>query len=163
VLAILSLVAVGFMMWWFLAPSSRFQQGFSRLIDTPRTRRRINTSMMQYESSVAGRFKQREVRLTLLHPAEHRFATIELAMSTHARDGAPWKDTSLLARNPEISRATFDLEGKYELVLTLADGWLRASWSRPGVWFPGPFDEATWRNTLQQMDVLAEWMENRGS
>jgi hypothetical protein len=119
--------------------------------------------MMQYESSVAGRFKQREVRLTLLHPAEHRFATIELAMSTHARDGAPWKDTSLLARNPEISRATFDLEGRYELVLALADGWLRATWSRPGVWFPGPFDEARWRNTLHQMDVLAEWMENSGS
>jgi hypothetical protein len=92
-----------------------------------------------------------------------RRGEVGLSMSTTAPDGSPWKDSSLTARNADVSRATFDLEGKYELILTLAEGSLRATWRPVRFRFPGPFDEVRWRNTLAQMHVLAEWLERRGT
>jgi hypothetical protein len=158
--AILVLVVVGFLVWSLLAPSLSFARGFATLIENPRTTR-IAFGFPRFKSSVSGDYKGRAVRLTLLYPARNIPGEGMLAMATSALGGEPWKDATLTHGNPDLSRATFDLEGKYGLILSLADGWLQATWSRPGVMFPGPFDEAIWRNTLVQMDSIARWMEER--
>ena len=159
-LVILILATIAVLVWALLTPSLTFARGFATLVDQPRVMR-IAPGFPRAQSMVSGQFKGRAVRLTLLHPARNIPGEIVLAMATSAPGGAPWKDAMLTHRNPDISRATFDLEGKYGLILSLADGWLKATWSRPGVMFPGPFDEGIWRNTLVQMDTIARWMEHR--
>jgi hypothetical protein len=158
--AIMTLFLVGGMVWWFLAPSIAFVRGFAGLIENSHTTP-IALGFPRFKSSASGQFKGRTLRLTLLHPAENIPGEGVVEMSTSAVDGEPWKDSALNRENPDLSRATFDLEGKYGLILSLADGWLRATWRRPGLKFPGPFDEAMWRNTLVQMDSIARWMEQR--
>jgi hypothetical protein len=158
--AILVFAIVAAMVWWLLMPSLAFVKGFATLVETPRITH-IAFSFPRFKSMVSGDYKGRAVRLTLLHPARRIPGEGVAAMATSALGGEPWKDSALTHRNPEVSRATFDLEGKYGLILSLADGWLRATWRRPGLKFPGPFDEAMWRNTLVQMDSIARWMEQR--
>lgn len=99
--------------------------------------------------------------LEMVQPRRRRAGYVVLSMKTDAPDGAPWKDSLLTSQDGDISRATFDLEGRYELILMLDDGWLRAKWA-PSRWrFPGRFDPDRWRKTLAQMQVLVEWAEKR--
>ena len=159
-LPILAIVAV--LTWWLFSPTARFLNGFANLVDWPRTNRSLLKSL-SCRSSVTGRFRERAVTLEIVHPYENRIGEIVLSMEVRAPGGAPWKDSTLTSRNPDISRATFDLEGKYEWILAAGDGWLRAS-SRPIVLrFPGRFDPDKWRNSLSQMHVLADWLEKRAS
>ena len=155
---IVVLFAVVALVWWFLAPGLGFVRRFAELIENPSTTP-IGLEFPRFTSTASGQFKGRTVRLTLHHPARHHPGVGVVEMSTSASTGEPWKDSTLTRENPDIGRATFDLEGKYGLILSLEKGWLRATWSRRGLRFPGPFDEAVWRNTLAQMDVIARWME----
>src|SRR5262249_40064592 len=110
--------------------------------------------------SANGRYGGRAVELELTLPHEHRFGTIVVSMETRAPKGEPWKDSAETLRYPDIGRATFDLEGSYELILTNDDGRLRATSQGHGM-FPGKFDAERWRDTLAKMLVLAEWLEKR--
>jgi hypothetical protein len=161
-LGILVLIAVALALAWFLALPRYFLEGFATLIENPRTRHSL-ASFPRYKSSVMGQFKGRTVGLTLVQPGRKRRGEVVLSISTDAPEGSPWKDSSLTAPSADVSRATFDLEGKYELILTLTQGSLRATSNPVGLRFPGPFDEGRWRNTLAQMHVLAEWLEKRGT
>jgi hypothetical protein len=158
--AILIFAIVAALVWWLITPSLTFVRGFATLVETPHITH-IALSFPRFKSMVSGVYKGRAVRLTLLHPARRIPGEGVVAMASSALGGEPWKDSALTHGNPDVSRATFDLEGKHGLILTLADGWLRAAWSRPGIMFPGPFDETIWRNTLAQMDTIARWMEER--
>jgi hypothetical protein len=142
--------------WWFLQPTARFLRGFAGLLEDSDFR---VASSLSHRPRLSGRFNQRVVVLQLHHPADNRFGSFDVAIKTSAPDGERWKDSALVSRNPDISRATFDLEGKHSLVLTLADGWLRASTTPLGVRFPGPFEPDKWHHVLRQMDVLAQWLE----
>ncbi len=118
------------------------------------------TRLISHRATISGRFNGRSVGLDIHQPTDNRFGTLEVLMKTSAPDGAPWKDSARVSRNPEISRATFDLEGKHALILTLSDGWLRAA-SQFGFRFPGPFDAEKWKNVLQQMETLVRWLAER--
>ena len=158
-LAFFVLIAGALGTWWLLTPTLRFHRGFASLIDSPQSRFG-RTGRLRFGSWVTGRFQNRAVTLRIERPAENVFGNVTLAMDVRAPDGAPWKDSAMTSNDPELSRATFDLEGRYGLLLTLSGGSLRASFnSPPGVLFPGPFDEEQWRNTLRQMHVVAEWLE----
>lgn len=157
---IVVLFAVAALVWWFLAPGLAFVRRFAELIENPSTTP-IAPGFPRFKSTASGQFKGRTLRLTLLHPGRHHPGEGLVEMSTTAFGGEPWKDSTLTRENPDIGRATFDVEGKYGLILSLEEGWLRAKWSRRGVMFPGPFDEGVWRNTLAQMDTIATWMERR--
>ena len=155
------LMIVAFIAWRFLTPTLHFLSGFAGLLDDARIERGVMRTL-RGRSFVNGRFGNRAVHLAIIHPYERRIGEIVVSMESHARKGEPWKDSQETSRHPGIGRATFDLEGKYELILTNDEGWLRAT-SRPQlVMFPGRFDAAKWRNTLANMQVLVEWLENRG-
>jgi hypothetical protein len=157
--AILVIIISALGVWWMLSRTLEFAQGFGRLVERSQMRFGVST-LLTRRASVSGRFKDRRVIARLEQPFEHSPGRVLLAMEVRAPDGAPWKDASLTARNPDVSRATFDLEGRHELILTLTGGWLEAVWTPPpGALFPGRFDEGRWRNTLSQMQVLAEWLE----
>jgi hypothetical protein len=157
---IVALCAVAALVWWFLAPGVTFVRRFADLVENPSTTP-IAPAFPRFNSTASGQFKGRTVRLTLHHPAKHHPGMGVVEMSTSASGGEPWKDVTLTRENPDIGRATFDLEGKYGLILSLNGGWLRATWTRRGLKFPGAFDEAMWRNTLAQLDAIASWMERR--
>jgi hypothetical protein len=155
----LLLVSMGLLCWWFLQPSISYLRGFGRVMDSASAPSFFD-GLVPYTQSVSGLFNKRAVRLELRHPMEHQFGEIVVAMRTSAIGGEAWKDSTVTSRNPDLSRATFDLEGKYQLILTLSDGWLRATSSpRIGRRFPGAFDDGMWRKTLEQMDLLCRWME----
>jgi hypothetical protein len=157
ILAMIVVIAGG---WWLLSPTMRFLSGFSGLLDNPR----IDRGPLRFflgRSFVNGTFGGRAVHLQLTHPYEHRIGEIVVSIEAHAPPGEPWKDSTEISGHPEISRATYDLEGRYELILTTADGWLRATSRPPFVRFPGRFDPARWRSTLVNMRALAEWLEKR--
>ena len=159
-IAVLLLVVLALGWWWFLAPSARFTQRFAALIDSPAAP--AGLLALTSRSTISGKFKGRPVVLRIVRPREDRPGVVVLTMKTAAPDGAPWKDSTLVARDPDVGRATFDLEGRYELVLSMSNGWLTATWmplSFGG--FPGRFDEHRWRTTLAQMHVLAEWLERK--
>ena len=154
-------LALGIASTWTFSGSGTFLREFARLIDAAPAQWGLEGG--GFTRFVTGRYQDREVMLQLLHPGgddnASRPGEIVLTMRTRARDGSPWKSSLVTFGNPELSRATFDLEGRYGLTLTLADGWLKASWT-PGGWrFPGVFDERRWRTTLAQMHALAEWLE----
>ena len=155
-LMLLVLIALGFLWWWFLSPTRLFLQGFAGLLEgadySP-------AKLFSFRATISGRFRGRSVGLDLHQPGENRLASLIVLMKTSAPDGSSWKDSTLLSRNPEISRATFDLEGRHALVLTLSGGWLRATETPFGVRFPGPFDPEKWQNVLQQMETLVRWLE----
>jgi hypothetical protein len=163
VIAVVVLAAIGAGMWWMSSPTRRFLQGFSRLVQDPR--RHYLLEDLRLVRWVEASYGGRRVTLQLVPPVasesqSFEFGMVLLTMDVRAPDGSAWKDSTRTLGNPELSRATFDLEGRYELRLTLADGSLEAVWSPPaGRMFPGPFDEARWRNTLAQMRVVAEWLE----
>lgn len=159
-LGLFVLIAISFGVWWACQPTRRFQQGFARLIEAPQTH--YGFEHFRLVNWVGGRFRNRAVTLQLLHPVEYQWGHVLLTMETHAPDGSPWKDSTLTADDPDLSRATFDLEGRYSLILTLKDGVLHATWTPPpGTFFPGAFDDRRWRTTLEQMHVLAQWLEAR--
>ena len=160
-MAFFVLVAGALGAWWLLTPTIRFHRGFARLINSPESGFGM-VGRLQFGSWVSGRFNDRRVTLRIERQSEHVLGNVSVAMDVRAPDGAPWKDSTLTANDPALSRATFDLEGRYGLILTLANGSLRAAFNTPpGVIFPGPFDAEQWRNTLLQMNVLAEWLERR--
>jgi hypothetical protein len=153
-------MTVGLLAWWFLLPTATFLRGFAGLIEGSDYR---IASLITHQPRVSGRFHGRAVVLQLHQPGENRYGVLELLMETSAAPGARWKDSAIVSRHPEIGRATFDLEGKYSLVLTLSGGWLRASSSPLGVRFPGPFDAEKWENVLTQMETVAVWLESVAS
>jgi hypothetical protein len=155
-LMLLVLIGLGFLWWWFLAPTRLFLQGFAGLLESSDY---SSAKLFSFRATISGRFNGRPVGLDLNQPGENRLASLIVLMKTSAPDGSPWKDSTLVSQNPDISRATFDLEGKYALVLTLSGGWLRATASPLGVRFPGPFDPEKWRNVLQQMETVVRWLE----
>ena len=157
---ILVLLAIGWLWWWLYVPTIRFVQEFASLVDNPETHSGVLTLIFA-RPTVTGRFNDRPVELEIVQPARHRVGYVLLSMKTTAPDGTPWKDSLLTTSDGDVSRATFDLEGRYELILTLADGWFRAKWTPSGWRFPGPFDPDRWRNTFAHMHALAEWMEKR--
>lgn len=157
---IVAVLAVGALVWWFLAPGLSFVRRFAELIENPSTTP-IGLRFPGFKSTASGQFKGRSVRLTLLHPTKHRLGVGIVEMSTSASGGEAWKDSTLTRENPDIGHATFDVEGKYGLILSLEEGWLRATWRPRGLWFPGPFDEPVWRTTLAHMHTIASWMEKR--
>ena len=156
---ILAAIVIGFW-WWLYSPTVHLLRGFAGLIEKPEMRGGI-VRVVFSKPSISGFFKNRSVALYVKQPRRRSQGYVVLFMETRAPDGAPWKDSSLTSRNPDVSRATFDLEGRYEMILTLEQGMLRAKWSAL-VWrFPGPFDEQKWRNVLRQMDVVAAWIETQ--
>jgi hypothetical protein len=146
--------------WWLAEPTARFIRGFAALLDPPAPDF-SPAALLGWAQSVGGRFNGRAVTLRLSQPGENRFGEILLSMQTSAPDGAPWKDSSLTGRDADLSRVTFDLEGRHGLILALEDGWLRALSSPPLLVtrFPGSFDPKAWGNILKQMDALATWLE----
>lgn len=158
-IAILILIAVALAWWWFLSPVARFTQRFATLIDTPAAPPALFA--LTGRSSVSGTFEGRPVVLRVVSPREEKAGRVVLAMRTTASDGDRWKDSTLVMRDPDISRATFDLEGRYELTLSVSNGWLTATWMPfSPLRFPGIFAEERWRTTLAQMAVLARWLES---
>ena len=158
---IVILMVVATIAWRLLTPTPRFLSGFASLLNGAHTDHGLVRSLAG-RSFVNGRFGDRAVQLSITQPYEHRIGEIVVSMETHAPKGEPWKDPSETRRHPEIDRATFALEGKYGLILTNDDGWLRAT-SRPLLLtFPGDFDPEKWGSTLADMQVLAEWLEGRG-
>src|SRR5262249_25997102 len=146
--------------WRLFAPTPRFLTGFASLLQGASIDHGLVRSL-KGRSFVNGRFGDRVVQLSITQPYDRRIGEIVVSMETHAPKGEPWKDSAETFRHPDISRATFDLEAKYELILTNDDGWLRAT-SRPMlVTFPGDFDPERWRDTLAKMEVLAEWLGKR--
>ena len=144
---------------FFLSSATRFEREFAKLMDNPTAPGGWTPFFSRY-STVSGTYRGRAVQLLLQRPARHSPGAVTLSVQTSAPPGSPWKDSTLTTRNADISRATFDLEGRYELILTLEGQWLRAEWTpRAGVLFPGRFDETRWRNTLAQMKVVVDWME----
>jgi hypothetical protein len=157
--AILVILFIGGGMWWLIAPYSTFLREFAALIEAPRIRFGV-AALLSRDSGVMGRYKGRRVALTVQQPVEDTPGEVRLALEANAPAGAPWKDSLLVSRNAAVSRATFDLEGKYDLILSTESGWLVATWRPlPGRRFPGRFDEARWRNTLAQMLVVTDWLE----
>jgi hypothetical protein len=157
-----SAAIVALMWWWFVGPTARFLQGFARLLDPPVPDFQL-VRLIGWAQSIAGRFNGRPLTLRVSQPREHQFGEIVLSMQADVPDGAPWKDSTLTARDADLARVTFDLEGRCELILTLAGGWLSARASAPLLKrFPGPFDAAKWSRILTQMDALAKWLEQRG-
>jgi len=157
--AILVFVAV-ILGWRFFASfGSRFQREFAKLMDDPTIQTGLTSFISRY-STVKGKYHGRPVELLIQQPLKHSPGMVRLSMRLVAPPGTPWKDSTLTRQNPDISRATFDLEGRYELILVREGEWLRAQWSSPaGVLFPGRFDETRWRHALAQMKVLVDWME----
>jgi hypothetical protein len=157
-LMFLTVIGLGGLVWFFVRPTAFFLRGFASLLESSD----FNLAQLfWYRGTVAGHYKGRSVGLEVHQPADNRFGRIEVLMKTSAPDGSPWKDSALVSKSPEISRATFDLEGKYALVLSLSNGWLRAASSPMLVRFPGPFDRDKWNNVLTQMETLARWLEER--
>ena len=159
-LNVLVLVAAGATAWWIFSPSLRFLRGFGALLDSAATQ----TGPLQLLTntlSASGRFGGRAVRMRVIGSREESPGRIEIEVAVRAPDGAPWKDSRATTADPRLSRATFDLEGRFELILTLQGGWLQATWTPLRLTFPGPFDPARWRTTLEQLQVLAEWLEAR--
>lgn len=154
-LLILILTVAG--LWFTFTPTLRFSRRFARLIDSPKTRTSFNP--FAPATSVSGWYNERRVELRLEQPLENSLGRVVVKMQVRARDGAPWKDAAVTATNPEVSRATFDLEGRYELALMLRGGWLQAGQIPFDGLFPGRFEEGRWRQTLAQMAVLADWLE----
>jgi hypothetical protein len=148
------------MWWWFAEPTARFIRGFAGLLDPPAPDFSVG-ALLGWAQSIDGRFKGRTVTLRLRQPGENRFGEILLSMRTSAPDGAQWKDSALTGRDADLSRVTYDLEGRHGLILVLEDGWLRARSSSASLLsrFPGPFDPEAWGNILTQMDALAGWLE----
>jgi hypothetical protein len=143
----------------FASSGSRFERRFAALIDSPATTGGLATFFSR-ASTVSGTYRGRAVQLLLRRPARHSPGVVTLSLQTDAPPGSPWKDSALTTRNADISRATFDLEGRYELVLKREGRWLSAEWTpQAGILFPGAFDETRWRNMLAQMTVVVDWME----
>ena len=165
-LGIFVLIALGVGAWWTFSPGRRFLKGFAALVDDARTHWGFEGGA--FVTFVTGRYRRRAVMLQLFNPSGGDGSSfspgeVVLTMETRARESSAWKNSLANSADAELSRATFDLEGRYALVLTLGDGSLKASWtSAPGRFFPGRFDEDRWRNTLAQTHVLVEWLE-RGS
>lgn len=119
-LGIFVLIAIGVGAWWAFSPTRQFQNGFSRLIDNPEKHWGFERGALV--TFVAGRYRQRPVMLQLFPPTggegySYRPGEVVLTMEARAPDGAPWKNSALNRENAEVSRATFDLEGRYGLVL----------------------------------------------
>jgi hypothetical protein len=158
--AIAVLLAVLACTWWFILPTMHFLSGFAAILQDAR----IDRSLLRFvsrRSFAHGRFGGRAVQLEITQPREHDIGHVVVSMEVHAPKGEPWKDSAETFRHPDISRATFDLEGKSELILTNDDGWLRAASQQRSFRFPGHFDPDRWRRTLENMQVLAEWLEKR--
>ena len=155
------LIAIALGAWWTFSPARTFLRGVARLLGAAGTQWGFEGG--GFTSFVTGRYRDRDVVVQLFHPSGEDSASrpgeVLLTMRTRARDGAPWKSSLATFDNAELSRATFHLEGRYGLQLTLADGWLKASWNSASWRFPGSFDEERWRTTLEQMHVLADWLE----
>lgn len=158
-MVILVLAAMAWLWWWLYTPTIRFVQGFGALLESAEPQIGI-LSLIFGTPTVTGRFKDRRVVLHLVQPRRNRPGHVALSIETTAPDAPLWKDSRLTSQDGEISRATFDLEARYELILTMEPGWFGAKW-RPSWRFPGPFDARRWQNTLAQMHVLVEWMEQR--
>lgn len=155
------LVFIALIVGWrlFFSSTSQFQRGFATLLNNSSIPVGMRTLLSRY-ATVKGTYHGRPVELLVRQPLKHSPGIVRLSMTLVAPEGSPWKDSTLTTRNADISRATFDLEGKYELVLSREDPWLHATWSpRAGILFPGRFDETRWRNTLAQMKVLVDWIE----
>ena len=159
------LVFIALIVGWrlFFSSTSHFQRGFATLLKDSSIPAGLGTLLSRY-STVKGTYHGRPVELLVRQPIKHSPGIVRLSMTLAAPEGSPWKDSTLTTRHADISRATFDLEGKYEMVLSRDDQWLHAEWSpRAGILFPGRFDEARWRNALAQMRVLVDWMEAPGA
>lgn len=157
--AILVFIVVLVVWRFFLTSASRFEREFAKLIDNPTMPGGLTTFFSRH-STVSGTYCDRAVQLLLRRPARHSPGVVTLSVQTTAPPGSPWKDSTLTTRSADISRATFDLEGRYELILTHEGQWLHAEWTpRAGVLFPGAFDEPRWRNALAQMKVVVDWLE----
>jgi hypothetical protein len=162
-LGILVLIALGVGAWWTFSPGRPFLKGFAALLDDARTHWGFEGGA--FVTFVAGRYRRRAVMLQLFHPTggdggSFNPGKLVLTMETRARERSAWKNSLATFNNPDLARATFDLEGRYGLILAMGDGSLNAAWtSAPGRSFPGRFDEDRWRNTLAQMRVLVEWLE----
>ena len=157
--AILVFIAV-IVAWRFIvSPGSGFQREFAKLVDEATVPNSL-TTLISRDSTVKGRYHGRPVELLVQRPIKHAPGKVRLSMRLAAPEGSPWKDSRLTSANPDISRATFDLEGKYELILSRDNHWLHADRTpSAGMLFPGSFDESRWRNMLAQMKVLVDWME----
>jgi hypothetical protein len=159
------LIVLGLVSWWALSPGRRFQSGFARLVERARTHWGFEGGRLT--TFVTGTYRGRPLTLQLFHPAGGEDSTnapgqVVLTMQVRAGESAAWKSSLANFNDPELSRATFDLEGRYGLRLTLQDASLQAAWTPPpGRLFPGAFDEQRWRNTLAQMHVVAGWLERR--
>lgn len=166
-LGIFVLIAFGLLswwtLWWTLSRGPRFD-GFARLIDGACTDWGFERGRLT--RFVSGSYRDRPVTLQLFNShddeASSSPATVVVTMKVRAPESEAWRSSLANLSNPDLSRATFDLEGRYGLVLTLRDGALKASCrSAPGWMFSGRFDEKRWRNVLAQMHVVAEWLERR--
>lgn len=147
--------------WRFIvSPGSGFQREFAKLLGDATVPSSL-TTMISRDSTVKGRYHGRPVELLVQRPMKHAPGKVRLSMRLEAPEGSPWKDSRLTSGNPDISRATFDLEGRYELILSRDSQWLHADWTpSPGILFPGSFDETRWRTMLAQMKVVVDWMES---
>lgn len=147
--------------YWLLLPIQLFLQRFALLLNDPH----VDFSFLRIfsrNSSVTGRYHGRTVIVLIQRPIEDSLGFVRVSMTTSARGGEPWKDSTLTMKNADISRATFELEGRYEMILALDDGWFHATWRPRSEWrFPGRFDEARWRRALEEMSALVAWMERR--
>ena len=158
-LGLLILIAAAFVVWRFAAPAAAFVRGFSGLLDRPVPASHPVWRAIAGRDHAGGLFGGFEVVLVFHQKrGDSDRGYLIVAMRPQRplppsleRDGALRES---VARSP-AQNAWDDLELKYELQLSCADGFLKAQWSPAGfVFFPGRFDPERWRLVLQAMHTV---------
>jgi hypothetical protein len=145
--------------WTLIAPGEQFLPGFARLLTAPKIRRGV-LSFFSGRSYAIGTFHGRDVAVRLqLKRSKYGQGYLVVAVQTGGQPVLDYDGISARTRDDAGRQALFAI-ASHDLLLSVEDGWLKASWTPQGfVIFPGRFSEEKWRHVLDAMDLVATSLE----
>lgn len=161
----LILVIVAFVLWRLWAPEAAFVRGFASLLEQSVTAGRRWWHLLVGRDHTGGTFRGCEVVL-VFHSKRGRHDLGYLIVAMRPPRPLPAALESAGALREAVARSSArdawdDLELKYELQLSCAEGFLRARWMPAGfVIFPGRFEPERWRRVLEAMHTIVNTLEH---
>ena len=158
-LALLLLIAVGFVAWRFMAPGQRFLPDFARLL-TGSSIQRGPFSVFTGLSYATGTFQGRDVAVRLqLKRNRYGQGYLVIALRVGGPPALDYNGIDDLAQGDTARRALSVLAAN-DLLISVEVGWLKALWRPQGfVIFPGRCEVERWRRVLAAMQDVAVSLE----
>jgi hypothetical protein len=159
-IALLLIVAVGFVVWKLHAAGRRFLPEFAQLLTGAQVTQGPLT-VLSGRSHATGQFRERDVAIRLqLRRGRYQLGYLVVAMRTSGPQTLDSSGVDSHTRDDAGRKALFTTAAN-DLLLSVEDGWLKTMWKPVGfAVFPGTFSEEHWRPVLEAMHAVAASLES---